>query len=126
MRVLFYLYLLVLLCGCASQPLPAFLTPRDQQLFVQGMAEVNAKRELPAAFTTLKKTYPESPWTQKAQAISALLETIRSQQKSIARLERDKASFRQENKALQQKNEVLENDRKKLRQLLIDLEKRSR
>ncbi len=124
MRVLSYLCLLLLLCGCAARPLPAFLTPKDQQLFVQGMAEVEVNVVSPAAFVTLQRTYPNSPWAQKAQTISVLLETIRGQQKSLRRLERDKASFRQENKALQQKIDSLEADRKKLKQLLIDLERR--
>lgn len=124
MRVLFYLYLLFLLCGCASRPLPAFLTPNDQQLFVQGMADVDVSAGTPVAFVTLQQNYPESPWTKQAQMISVLLETIQDQQMSIRRLERDKASYRQENKALQQKIDSLETDRNKLKQLLIDLERR--
>lgn len=124
MRVLSYLCLMLLLCGCASRPLPAFLTPKDQQLFVQGMSELDAKQELPAAFVTLQKDYPQSPWAKKAQTISQLLETIEKQQKSLGRLERDKAFYRQENKVLQQKIQSLEADRKKLKQLLINLEKR--
>ncbi len=124
MRVLSYLCFLLILCGCVSRPLPAFLTPRDQQLFVMGMAEVDAKMETPAAFVTLQQTYPESPWTEKAQSISALLETIRGQQKSLGRLERSRAAYRQENKVLQQKIDALEADRKKLKQLLIELERR--
>jgi len=124
MRVSSYLCLLLLLCGCAARPLPSFLTPKDQQLFVQGMVELEANVEKPAAFVTLQQVYPQSSWTQKAQTISALLETIRDQQKSLSRLERDKASYRQENKTLKQKIDSLEADRKKLKQLLIDLEKR--
>lgn len=88
------------------------------------MAEVDANLETPAAFVSLQQTYPESPWTQKAQAISALLETIRDQRKGLNRLERARASCRQENKALKQKIDSLEADRKKLKQLLIDFERR--
>gem|GEM_PF-6665183 len=88
------------------------------------MVELEANVEKPAAFVTLQQVYPQSSWTQKAQTISALLETIRDQQKSLSRLERDKASYRQENKTLKQKIDSLEADRKKLKQLLIDLEKR--
>lgn len=124
MRVLSYLCFLLILCGCASRPLPEFLIPKDQRLFVLGMAELDASPETPAAFDTLQQTYPESPWTQKALTISALLETIRAQQKSLNRLERAKDSCRQENKSLQQKIDSLEADRKKLKQLLIDFEKR--
>lgn len=124
MRVLFSVCLLLSFCGCAYRPLPAFLTPKDQQLFVQGVAELDAKAKSPAAFSTLQQIYPESPWTQKAQAIIELQETIHDQQKRLNRLKGDTAHYRQENKVLQQKINSLEADRNKLKQLLVELERR--
>lgn len=124
MRLFFSLFLILFLCGCGSRPLPAFLTPGDQQLFVQGMAELDTRGDPPAAFASLQKTHPESPWTNQARTISKLLETTQRQQKSIRRLKRDKNFYRRENKSLHQKIESLETDREKLKQLLIDLERR--
>lgn len=124
MRLFFCLFLILFLCGCASRPLPAFLTPADQQLFVQGMAELDAQGDPPEAFVSLQQSHPESLWANQARTISELLETTQKQQKSISRLKRDKSYYRRENKALQQQIELLETDREKLKRLLIDLERR--
>lgn len=126
MRLLVYFCLITLLGGCASQTYPAFLTPRDQLLFVQGMDEIAAGEDYTATFTTLQETWPESPWTQKAQNISALLDKIRKQQQTIDRLTREQTVCRRQNKALRLKAEALQSDREKLRRLMIDLEKRGR
>ncbi|ABA89529.3 hypothetical protein Pcar_2290 [Syntrophotalea carbinolica DSM 2380] len=124
MRFLFYLFLIFFLCGCASRPLPAFLTPDDQQLFVQGMTDLDLQGDPPAAFASLQQSHPESPWTNQARTVSELLETTHKQQKSIDRLKRAKNFYRRENKVLHRKIDSLEADRQKLKQLLIDLERR--
>lgn len=126
MRLFCCFCLITLLGGCASRPLPDFLTPRDQQLFVQGMDAMANGGDFSATFDTLQKNWPESPWSHRAQKITDLHGTIENQQKTIDRLSRDKTVLRRENKDLQQKLQTLESDREKLRRLLIDLERRGR
>lgn len=124
MRIPLYLCWLFVLCGCNTLPLPSVLLPRDQQLFVQGMDEVNPEEGLPEAFVTLQRSYPESHWAHRAQTVIDLLETIRTQQKTVIRLKKETYSSRKNNEELRNKIESLEIERQKLRQLLIDLEKR--
>ncbi|OEU77682.1 MAG: hypothetical protein BA869_11570 [Desulfuromonadales bacterium C00003107] len=113
--------------------MPVWLTPADQQLFVQGMDEFAVKGELPDDFAVLQQRYPDSPWAAKAQAIQALLETIQKQQKIIKGLKGSQTASSKQNQILLQQIETLETDletleveRTKLRQLLIDLEQRGR
>lgn len=110
-----------------------WLTPADQQLFVLGMDEFNTKDGMPDAFAMLQQQYPDSPWTAKAQTIQTLLQDIQKQQQIVKRLQASQADSRKQNQKLQQQIEALESDlktleaeRTKLRQLLIDLEQRSR
>ncbi len=133
MRLFLCLSLLFLLTACTGGSLPVWLTPADQQLFVQGMDEIDAKGEVPDAFATLQQRYPDSPWTAKAQAVQGLSETIRQQQQALKRLKGSQAASRKQNQKLQRQIESLESDlealeieRTKLRQLLIDLEQRGR
>lgn len=137
MRLLFFLSLLVLLTACAGGSFPVWLTPADQQLFVQGMEGFDATGEVPDAFAVLQQNYPDSPWTARAQAIQELLEAIQKQQKTIKglkqRLKESQTASRKQHQKLQQQIESLETDlealgaeRTKLRQLLIDLEQRGR
>ncbi|MEZ4599940.1 MAG: hypothetical protein R2940_09130 [Syntrophotaleaceae bacterium] len=125
MRLLLCILLLIVLSGCAAT-WPAVIPsrPPDEQLFLQGMEEWRLGEETPDAFKTLQNTYPDSIWTEKIQSINNL-STLSAQQKSaLDRLNREITSCRQENKLLQQQKNSLENDQKKLKKLLIDLERR--
>ncbi len=133
MRLFLCLSLLFLFTGCTGAGMPVWLTPADQQLFVQGMDEFAVKGELPDDFAVLQQRYPDSPWAAKAQAIQALLETIQKQQKIIKGLKGSQTASSKQNQILLQQIETLETDletleveRTKLRQLLIDLEQRGR
>lgn len=133
MRLFLCFSFLILLSACTVGSPPTWLTPADQQLFVLGMDEFNAKDGMPDAFVILQQRYPDSPWSAKAHTLQTLLETIQKQQKTIKRLEGIQALNRKQNQELQQQIESLETDletmgaeRTKLRQLLIDLERRSR
>jgi len=126
MRFWFYPCFLLLLCGCATTPFFAPSTPADQQLFVQGMEEVNLQGDLPPAFSSLQETYPDSPWVPMVETVKELLTTIREQQQAINRLESEKAASRKEKVALKQQKESLGTDLNKLKRLLIDLERRGR
>ncbi len=133
MRLLFCFSLFLLLTACTAGSLPLRLTPADQQLFVLGMEELDAKEGILDAFATLQQHYPDSLWTTKAQTIQKLLETIQKQQKSIRRLSESQLNSNKQNQKLLQQIDSLENDlealeaeRTKLRQLLIDLEQRDR
>lgn len=124
MRLLLYLCFLFVLCGCNTLSLPTVFVPMDQQLFVQGMDEVDAKGGIPDAFATLQQNYPKSPWTHRAQTVIGLLDTIRNQQNNINRLKNEINPCRHKNEEFQKKIESLEIEREKLRRLLIDMESR--
>ena len=125
MRIFTCFCLFLLLSGCTAL-IPSPLIPPDQQLFVKGMDEVGPKKPLPSEFVTLQETYPESSWSASVEVVKALLATIKAQQETITRLQRGAVSRRQENQELKQKRVLLEEDLKKFKQLLIDLETRKR
>jgi hypothetical protein len=124
MRFLLIIGLLIILCGCTSGLPFAFSTPRDQELFLRGMDELKAGQEMPEAFNTLEKSYPDSPWTERSRTLTDLVSSVKNQQASVRRLERDLSTCRQENGSLEQQKKILENGLAKLKRLLIDLEKR--
>lgn len=126
LRLLCCLCLALLAGGCVSRPMSGFFTPRDQQLFVQGMDDLSARGHPSPAFATLQQDWPESPWTRKSLEIAEMMETIQTQQKTIDQLRRDQSNRVRLQNALQAKVKTLENEREKLRQLLIDLETRGR
>lgn len=126
MRLLFWFTLLLLLNACAGRSLPLLLTPVDQQLFMQGMEELDASGDGSGSFDLLQERYPDSPWSSKARDIQNLLETIQGQQQKVKRLKASQTAIYTRNKRLQQRIESLEAERTKLRQLLIDLEQRDR
>jgi hypothetical protein len=126
MRFWFYPCFLLLLGGCTTTSFFAPSTPADQQLFVQGMEEVNLQGDLPPALSALQETYPESHWVPMAETVKKLLTTIREQQQVINRLESEKAASRKDKAALKQQKESLEKDLGRLKRLLIDLERRGR
>ncbi len=126
MRFLPYLFFLVLFSGCNFASSVIGLSPSDKDLFLQGMDDLNVQGTPPPTFSLLQESSSESPWARRARKVSELLETVRSQQKSIERLEREKKSYRQDIEKLQKKVDELEKERKKLREVLIDLEKRRR
>lgn len=126
MRCLPCLLFLVLFSGCNFVSPAIGLSPSDKDLFLRGMDELNVRGNPPATFALLQESSPESPWAQRARKINELLETVRSQQKSIERLEREKKSCGKDIEKLRKKVDELEKERKKLREVLIDLEKRRR
>jgi septal ring factor EnvC (AmiA/AmiB activator) len=126
MRFLPCLFFLILFSGCNFASSAIGLSPSEKDLFLRGMDELNVKGDPPAAFALLQESTPDSPWTQRARKINELLQTVKSQQKSIERLEQEKRSCRQDMEKLGKKVDELEEERKKLREVLIDLEKRRR
>jgi hypothetical protein len=126
MRTLFFIFfLLFTLTGCSGK-FPGVFSPRppDERLFLQGMEDWRPGGDFPAAFDTLLKTYPDSPWAEKIRSVNELTTTRAKQQTALDRLEREVNSCRQENKLLQQQKKALENDQEKLKKLLIELERR--
>lgn len=133
MRLFLCISLLIFLTSCTGVSTPMWMTPADQQLFVQGMDEFEIKEEEPEAFDMLQDRFPESPWSAKAHTIQTLLDTIENQRKVIQELKKcQKVNGKKNQKLLQQiasletDLETLESERTKLRQLLIDLEQRKR
>ena len=125
MRKVFYGCLVILLCACKSGSIPVPAPPPDQLLFYQGLDELDVRKNgLPPAFDTLQKGYPDSPYALYVRSVGQLLERLQSQQQVINQLTRERNAWRDEKKELQQAIDALENDRRRLRQLLIDLERR--
>ena len=125
MRKVFYGCLLILLCACKSGSIPVPGPAPDQVLLYQGLDELDGRKNgLPPAFDTLQKEYPDSPYARHVRSVGQLLERLQSQQQVINQLTRERNAWRDEKKDLQQTIDALENDRRRLRQLLIDLEKR--
>jgi hypothetical protein len=125
MRKVFYGSLLILLCACKSGSIPMPAPPPDQVLFYQGLNELDGRKNgLPPAFDALQKEYPDSPYALHVRSIGLILERMHGQQQVINQLTRERIAWRDEKKDLQQTIDALENDRRRLRQLLIDLEKR--
>lgn len=125
MRKVFYGSLLILLCACKSGSIPMPAPPPDQVLFYQGLNELGGRKNgLPPALDALQKEYPDSPYALHVRSIGQILERMHSQQQVINQLTRERNAWRDEKKDLQQTIDALENDRRRLRQLLIDLEKR--
>ncbi len=124
MRLFLCMLLLLPLGACTSVPPPQLLIPAAQQLFVQGLEQVDAGAVKPAAFATLQQAHPASPWAQRAHTVQQLLQTIDDQQQRIDSLQREQRTCRQNDKLLRQQKEALEGDLQRLKQLLIDLETR--
>ena len=125
MRKVFYGCLLILLCACKSGSIPVPGPAPDQVLLYQGLDELDGRKNgLPPAFDTLQKEYPDSPYALYVRSVGQLLERLQSQQQVINQLTRERNAWRDEKKELQQAIDALENDRRRLRQLLIDLERR--
>lgn len=125
MRLTLCLMLLsLLLSACTSVSFSPLRTPADQQLFIQGLEQIDAGESKPAAFATLQQDHPASPWTPRAHTVQQLLQTIQAQQQRVDHLQREQHVCRQRDVALRQQKEALEGDLQRLKQLLIDLETR--
>lgn len=133
MRLLLGFLAILLLAACATGSLSRFVTPADEQLFIQGMSEFDAGEKLPPSFRTLQQEHPASPWSQKVHLLQQLVQKIKEQQQTVQQLEQKLTNSGRRNQHLETQLESLEKDldsleteRKKLRQLLIDLEQRGR
>lgn len=133
LRLVLSLLAILHLAACATNPLARFVIPADEQLFIQGMSEFDAGESLPAPFTTLQQEYPDSPWNPKVLLLQQLVQSIEKQQQTVQQLEQKLTASGRQNqllenqiKSLQKDLDSLETERKKLRQLLIDMEQRGR
>ncbi len=109
------------------------MIPADEQLFIQGMSEFDAGENLPASFRTLQQKHPDSPWSQKVGLLQQLVQKMEEQQQTAQQLEQKLTTSGRRNQhlenqieSLQKDLDSLETERKKLRQLLIDMEQRGR
>ena len=114
-RFIFRLLLLVLavfFTACGSLP----KSPGDHQLFLQAVDETSSAAP-GAALDTLRRDYPDSPWTAKAQAWDDLNRAREALEIKIQTLQQDKNRLVQENRKLKE-------DLDKLKKLVIEMEKR--
>lgn len=118
--------LLFLFCaGCALMPTPGGTPsetgPQAQQLFLKGLDELTATGTSPS-FAVLRRQYPHSPWTTRADEVASLCA------KPADRLKRLKGELQQCSRDKTHLNEQikhLKEDLDKLKQILIEMEMRA-
>jgi hypothetical protein len=117
-RGLMSLAFVVFVTACGALPRGPETRPQADKLFLQAMDEISAAAP-GTAFETLRRDYPDSPWTVQAQAIAELTRTCDAQEDRVQALKQDKSRLLQENRKLKE-------DLEKLKALVIDTEKRRR
>lgn len=118
LRCLLPLTLALLVVACAALPRLSGSPPPADELFLQALGEMpTATAE--EAFETLRREYPDSPWTSSAQSIKNLQQAHAAQDAKIQALQQDKSRLLQENRKLKE-------DLEKLRKLVIETERRRR
>jgi hypothetical protein len=119
MRCIFRLLLLALAAfptACSSLPKGPGDRPPEHQLFLQAVDETSSAAPGPA-LEALRRDYPDSPWTAKAQGFADLNRTRETLEIKIQTLQQDKNRLLQENRKLKE-------DLDKLKKLVIEMEKR--
>ncbi|ALC17458.1 hypothetical protein DSOUD_2708 [Desulfuromonas soudanensis] len=123
MPILILILTLLLTGGCAAvNRLDTRTADTATTLFIQGVHEVAEGGKSPA-FETLRKDYPDSPWNAEARA---LLDMMKEQSQRLAKLQQDKTRCRRDYDQLMQKNNQLQADQEKLKNLMIEIEKRTK
>ncbi len=131
-RWFFLLLMCLSLTGC-SLPMFNMAAANEAELFAQGLDQYIASGEL----TTLKRLpqqYPQGEWRIKAAAIIDMVKQQRQlqaqlekkdQQLALCQSDKDLANCKKEQDALVQDNQMLEETLKRLKEVLIDTEKRT-
>lgn len=119
--------LLVLLgSGCAPNRLTALVPPpADQQLFSAGLEELN-QSATPKAFQQLRREFPASLWTERAELVNRLISQRDRHAIQVSRQRQELIRLNQRLERLEQDKELLQGDLTELKQLLIDNELRTR
>jgi hypothetical protein len=110
------LALAALPAACSSLPNDRGGRLLERQLFLQAAEEASSKGP-GTALERLRRDYPDSPWTAKAQAFAELNRTCESLEAKNQTLQQDKNRLLQENRKLKE-------DLDKLKNLVIEMEKR--
>lgn len=120
-------WLLLLFCllaaGCLGPGWP-LQTPAEV-LFHRGAEELAAGKE-PQSLTTLIRRYPESPWTQRALSLSRLADEQKRLGDQLRSLEAEVSRSRREGKQKDEELARLRQDLERLKQLVIEMEKRAK
>jgi len=123
-RLFALLVLILLTCGCSPAGGPFSHQPTSAQaLFAKGVDQV-ARGKPARAFVLLKEKYPDSPWTTRARAVTALNRKIRQQARTLRALRQQKEQCHRENARLSQEVARFQSDLVKLKKLLIENELR--
>lgn len=117
-RCLLLLGLALAAAACGSLPKHPGGPPAADELFLQALGEMSANTT-GTAFDTLRKEYPDSPWTASARSISELRQACDAQDVRVRSLQQDKSRLLQENRKLK-------DDLEKLRKLVIETERHRR
>jgi hypothetical protein len=102
--------------ACISLPKSPGDLPPEHQLFLQAVDETSSAAP-GTALDTLRRNYPDSPWTAKAQALADLNRTREALEIKVQTLQQDKNRLLQENRKLKE-------DLDKLKKLVIEMEQR--
>jgi hypothetical protein len=119
MRWIIHILLLALAAfstACSSLPKSPGDRPPEHQLFLQAVDETSSAAP-GTVLDTLRRDYPDSPWTAQAQALADLSQAREALEIKIQTLQQDKNRLLQENRKLKE-------DMDKLKKLVIDMEKR--
>jgi hypothetical protein len=123
MPILILILTLLLTGGCSTvKSLVPGTADRAMALFVRGVHEVAEGGQSPA-LEKLRTKYPESPWNEEARI---LLDMTKEQNSRLAALQQDKTRCRRDNDQLKQKNSQLQADQEKLKNLMIEIERRTK
>jgi hypothetical protein len=125
-RFLLLASLLLGAAGCVSIVPMVHTDPVDpsEALFVQ-VLEAPVHQRAADAMAQLESDYPQSPWTSRARTVDDLLKSRDALQRRIRDLERKSSDQAQKNRTLEGEVERLLGDLEKLKQIIIEMEKRS-
>ncbi len=126
MHILILILLLLFTGGCAgaNRPGPGSAA-METALFIQGLHEVGDGGKSPS-FDRLRIAFPESPWNEEAQTILDLAKELKEQNSRLASLQQDKTRCHRDKDQLKQENSQLRADQEKLKNLIIEIERRAK
>ncbi len=106
-----------------SPPPPA--AESVQELFLKSFEQLAQSDDSPA-LETLRKAHPESVWTKKANALAELYRSLRRAERGRAKAQSDLRACRSAQKRRQEQIDRLKNDLQKMKDLVIEMELRSK
>jgi len=125
MHYLILMLTLFLISGCAvaGKPSPEPSSP-ETALFTQGLREMRASGKAPS-FERLAAEHPGSTWNEEAQTLLDMAKEMKELNSRMAILQQEKARCQRDGDLLKQENNQLKTDQEKLKNLIIEIERRA-